>query len=77
MLRECLSPDTYASSQRLAQVLLEQGSVGIVYPSVRERAHGSCVSCFRPALVSNVRKEGGLTVTIENATASPVFVAQS
>ena len=75
--RECLSPDTYASSQRLAQVLLDQGSAGIVYPSVRERAHGICVACFRPALVSNVRQEGALTVAFENATASPVFVAHS
>src|SRR5271157_5981062 len=75
--RECLSPDTYASSQRLAQVLLEQGSAGIVYPSVRAKTHGNCISCFRPALVMNVRTGISLTITFENASASPLFIAHS
>ena len=75
--RECLSPDSYASSQRLAQTLLEQGSAGIVYPSVREKTHGDCISCFRPALVMNVRKGLSLTITFENATAAPTFVVHS
>jgi hypothetical protein len=75
--RECLSPGTYAGSQRLARILLEQGSAGIVYPSVREKTHGNCVSCFRPALVINVRKGVSLTVTFENASASPSFVSHS
>jgi hypothetical protein len=39
----------------LAQRLLDIGSLGIVYPSVR-RKHGTCLACFRPALVMNVRK---------------------
>jgi hypothetical protein len=30
--------------------------LGIVYPSVR-RAKGTCLACFRPALVMNVRKD--------------------
>ena len=30
------------------------GSLGVVYPSVRH-AGGTCVACFRPALVANVR----------------------
>lgn len=75
--RECLSPDTYAGSQQLARLLLEQGSAGIVYPSVRERSHGDCVTCFRPTLVMNVRKGVSLTITFENASASPMFVAHS
>jgi RES domain len=49
-----LDPDTYVASQALAQRLLESGSHGIVYPSVRH-AGGECVACFRPALVLNVR----------------------
>lgn len=35
--------------------MLGQGALGVVYPSVRH-ADGTCVSCFRPALVMNVRK---------------------
>ncbi len=50
-----LDSSSYIQSQLLAQVLLEKGSLGIVYPSVRH-AGGICISCFRPALVANVRK---------------------
>lgn len=50
-----LAPGSYVASQRLAQKLLDAGSLGIVYPSVR-RARGTCLACFRPALVMNVRK---------------------
>lgn len=50
-----LSPDSYVESQGLAQQLLEAGSLGAVYPSVR-RPEGTCLVCFRPALVTNVRK---------------------
>ena len=32
------------------------GSLGVVYPSVRT-AGGTCVACFRPALVTNVRQD--------------------
>jgi hypothetical protein len=51
----CLAPSSYVASQDLAQELLDAGSLGIVYPSVRRRG-GTCVACFRPALVMNVRK---------------------
>lgn len=50
----CLAPDSYVASQALAEDLLGAGSLGLVYPSVR-RADGTCVACFRPAIVSNVR----------------------
>ena len=51
----CLDPDSYIASQGLAAGLLHSGSLGIVYPSTR-RAGGTCIACFRPALVANVRK---------------------
>ncbi len=63
----CLSPESYANSQRLAKRLLASGSAGIVYPSVR-RARGTCLACFRPALVTNVRR--GLTVVLSFSTYS-------
>ena len=53
--RACLTPDSYIVSQALAESLLQKGSLGIVYPSVRRPA-GTCLACFRPALVTNVRK---------------------
>ena len=68
--KDCLSPVSYAASQALAAKLLQSGSAGIVYPSVR-RAGGTCIACFRPVLVTNVRKgrtytfvfpEGGRTL---------------
>jgi hypothetical protein len=51
----CLAPDSYRASQDLAHRLLDRGSLGIVYPSVRQ-AGGTCVACFRPAIVGNVRR---------------------
>jgi RES domain len=52
---DCLAPSSYVASQRLAQRLLDAGSLGMIYPSVR-RDGGTCLACFRPALVMNVRK---------------------
>lgn len=54
-LRACLDPTSYVSSQTLAESLLDAGSLGVVYPSVRQ-PEGTCVACFRPALVMNVRR---------------------
>ena len=51
----CLSPISYTASQALAAQLLELGSAGIVYPSVRCTG-GTCIGCFRPVQVWNVRK---------------------
>ena len=50
-----LDPTSYVASQRLAETLLHSGSLGVVYPSVRN-ASGTCIACFRPTLVGNVRK---------------------
>jgi RES domain-containing protein len=51
----CLAPDSYLASQMLAADLLDAGSMGVIYPSVR-RPEGTNLACFRPALVGNVRK---------------------
>ena len=51
----CLDPGRYVASQRLAARLLEAGSLGVVYPSVRH-PKGTNLACFRPALVGNVRR---------------------
>jgi hypothetical protein len=68
----CLDPSSYKASQRLASELLEAGSAGVVYPSVRH-AGGVCIGCFRPALVNNVKKGSRLSVTFENYFATPVI----
>ena len=62
--RACLDPDTYVESQDLAEALVEAGSLGVIYPSVRHEG-GTCLACFRPALVSNVRRENTYRFTWE------------
>jgi RES domain-containing protein len=56
---QCLQPDPipqcYGPSQALANSLLYSRSSGIVYPSVR-RSGGTCIACFRPALVFHPRR---------------------
>jgi RES domain-containing protein len=69
---DCLSPTSYSKSQALARELLAAGSAGIVYPSVR-RSGGTCIACFRPALVINVRKGGRSTVAFQKAGSPPVI----
>jgi hypothetical protein len=68
--QSCLDPDSYGASQHLARELLEAGSAGVVYPSVRHKT-GTCIACFRPALVNNVRKDSEITITFANAFATP------
>ncbi|MGH9739023.1 MAG: RES family NAD+ phosphorylase [Candidatus Acidiferrales bacterium] len=69
---KCLDPESYTASQELARELLESGAAGIVYPSVRHKG-GTCIACFRPALVNNVRKVSGVSVTFDNALAPAVI----
>ncbi len=68
---DCLQPQPvpqcYAPSQALATRLLFAGSNGIVYPSVR-RPSGTCIACFRPALVFHPRRNQHLRLTIETGT---------
>ena len=54
-LRGCLDPESYLESQALAERLLKDDALGVIYPSVRH-AGGTCLACFRPALVANVRR---------------------
>lgn len=58
----CLSPTSYVASQELAVQLLEHGSLGVVYPSVRH-PQGTNLACFRPALVGNVRRADAYRLT--------------
>ena len=69
---KCLDPNSYAASQKLGHALLDEGSAGVVYPSVRHSG-GTCIACFRPALVNNVRKGGQVSVQFDNALAAPVI----
>jgi len=57
-------PQCYRDSQKLALDLMKGGSNGIVYPSVR-RDGGTCVVCFRPALVYHVRRAVRLELRLE------------
>lgn len=61
---DCVDPNSHAASQRLAATLLASGSAGIVYSSPRH-AKGTCLACFRPALVTNVRIGESLNIVCE------------
>ena len=65
-----LAPDSYAASQQLAAELLELGSSGIVYPSVRHSG-GTCIACFRPVLVGNVRQGRVFTFIFPDCNTPP------
>ncbi len=56
-------PACYGPSQTLARFLLFSGSCGIVYPSVRHPS-GTCIACFRPALVAHPRPADSYHLTL-------------
>lgn len=70
--QDCLSPNSYVASQALAAQLLRSGSGGIVYPSVR-RSRGTCIVCFRPVLVTNVRKGDKFAFVFAKPGSSPTI----
>ena len=69
----CLDPNSYGNSQSLARELLAQASAGIIYSSVR-RNRGTCIVCFRPALVTNVRKGAQITMKFQGPDKPPTIV---
>ncbi|MES2150520.1 MAG: RES family NAD+ phosphorylase [Pseudomonadota bacterium] len=73
LFARCLDARSYVDSQLLAARLLEDGSMGVIYPSVR-LAGGTNLACFRPALVGNVRKGAAYRLTWEG---SPTPVVES
>ena len=70
--RDCLSATSYVASQAFAAELLQAGSAGIVYPSVR-RAGGTCIACFRPVLVTNVQKGESFTFVFADCRTPPMI----
>ncbi|MGC2403964.1 MAG: RES family NAD+ phosphorylase [Acidobacteriaceae bacterium] len=56
-------PQCYGVSQALANALLYAGSNGIAYPSVRHSS-GTCIACFRPALVFHPRRGQEYRITL-------------
>jgi len=56
-------PGCYKEPQRLTGDLLAHQSNGVLYPSVRH-ARGTCLVCFRPALVYFVRRGARLEIPI-------------
>lgn len=62
----CLDPGSYQNSQHLARELLKEGAAGIVYPSIRHKS-GTCLACFRPALVINVRRGPTVALNFKHA----------
>ncbi len=58
-------PQCHDASQALAHRLLYEGSNGVVYPSVRHPS-GTCIACFRPALVFHPRRASIYRITLES-----------
>jgi hypothetical protein len=56
-------PQCYLVSQALARRLLDGGSNGLVYPSVRYPG-SKCIVCFRPALVYNPHRSERLEIIL-------------
>ena len=52
-------PNSYGASQALGGTLRSQGSLGLVYDSVR-RTQGQCVAVFKPRALSNARIAGNI-----------------
>lgn len=69
---DCLNADSYNESQNLAKELLATGSAGIVYPSVR-RSVGTCLACFRPALVTSVRRDRSVRLIFRDSSQPPTI----
>jgi hypothetical protein len=69
---DCLSSTSYAASQAMAAELLSLGSAGLVYPSVRRKG-GTCIACFRPVLVTNVRPGYVYNITFRDFRTPPTF----
>ena len=70
--RPCLDPGSYIHSQQLAMDLIGSGSIGLLYPSTR-RSGGTCIVCFRPSVVANVRKRDLYRLTW-NPDKAPTFM---
>ena len=68
-------PECYGSSQALAATLLHAGSAGIVYPSVRH-AGGTCIACFRPALVFHPRRGRAYCISVTTQDEKVLFEEQ-
>ena len=71
-----LDPHSYAESQAQAESLIEHGSSGIIYPSVRHDG-GNCIVCFRPALVGNVRKSARYRCTWSGSVVPSIEVEET
>lgn len=68
----CLDPASYVASQTLAEKLLESGSPGVLYPSVRHR-RGTCLACFDPKRLANVRRGARFRFSWRGKPAPEVF----
>ena len=72
---DCLDPFSYVISQSLGAALLENGSAGVVFPSVRHQG-GTCIACFRPPLVTNVREGPMVTFAFRNMELAETVIEQ-
>ncbi|HLO67342.1 MAG TPA: RES family NAD+ phosphorylase [Holophaga sp.] len=68
-----LDPGSYEASQALAEALVRQGSRGILYPSVRDASHSSCVAVFDPKAVRRCSHLRFLTFGWDGSQVAPLY----
>jgi hypothetical protein len=61
------------AAQGFAAELLNAGSLGLVYPSVRYEG-GTCIACFRPAIVGNVRRDRRYRFTWDSGKKPRIYI---
>lgn len=66
------SKESFLDSQGLAEELLSEGSLGVIYPSARKEK-GTNIAAFRPQIVGNVRVDKTYEVSWESGKSSPII----
>ncbi len=69
--KKILNPNSYLASQNWGTTLRDEGSLGVLYPSVRNPG-GTNHAIFQPHTVQNVQIGGHWNVTINNLSATAV-----
>lgn len=70
----CAWRPSYVAAQGLASEMLNAGSLCLVYPSERYEG-GTCIACFRPAIVGNVRPDRRYRFTWNGAQIPRIYTA--
>lgn len=74
--RDILDPDSVVASRSLAAELIDLGSLGVHYPSVRSVGQSN-IACFQPSIVQNVRLYERFLVEWNSPSAAPIWASSA